>query len=593
MGVGSEGGNKDLSIHVPGFGKITVNRTGLSILFMSAIIGVLAGVVAWLFRLLIGAIHNFAFLGEFSSFYDANIHTPESIWGLGVILVPVVGGLVVVYLIKNYAPEAKGHGVPEVISAIYYKGGRINGKVSLIKALASSISIGTGGSVGREGPIVQICSSFSAALATWFKLPSSQRILLISCGASGGIAATFNAPLAGILFAIELLMVTVNSRTILAVAMSTVIAANIGRVLIGPDPAFTLSNLNAFSNVSDNPWLLAVFLPFGAIMGLFAILFVNSIYWFEDKFEALPVNEYVTHIIGTVLLGTVFYLMYRYTGHYYVEGVGYATINSILTQAISDPWFMMLLFFTKMLATGLTIGSGGSGGVFSPTLFLGASMGGAIGQGLAAMFPNLGIDPVTFSIVGMASMVSASTSAPLTATVITYEMTRNYHAILPILLCVSVAYAVRRTLTQYDIYTLKLRRRGEVIPEGLAIDLQNSFKAADILTDKYRIIARDETFSPFDGTSLVTENDTVVGGISPFPYTIDFDIRIDDLIHTNFITARPESTLENLMHKLKLRKADFALITHDGTTDVSQIAGVVTQGDIAAALAFAHADDDR
>ena len=583
-----------MSIRLPGFGEIaSLNKTGLSILFISALIGVLAGVVAWMFRLLIGLIHNFAFLGEFSTFYDANVYTPESIWGMGVILVPVIGGLFVVYLIRNYAPEAKGHGVPEVISAIYHKAGRINGKVSLIKALASSISIGTGGSVGREGPIVQICSSFSSAIATWFKLSSSQRILLIACGASSGIAATFNAPLAGILFAIELLMVSVNSQTILAVAMSTVIAANIGRILIGPDPAFTLSNLNAFSHVADNPALLAIFLPFGAVMALFAMLFVRSIYWFEDTFEALPVNEYVAHIIGTTLLGIVFYLLYRYGGHYYVQGVGYATINSILTQAISDPWFMLLLFFAKLLATGLTIGSGGSGGVFSPTLFLGASMGGAIGHILALWFPGLNIDPVTFSIVGMASMVSASTSAPLTATVITYEMTRDYNAILPIMLCVSVAYAVRRTLMVWDIYTLKLQRRGEVIPKGLVVDLQNSFKAADILTDKYRIIARDETFSPFDGISLVTENESVAGVISPFPYSIDFDISIDDLIHSNFITATPESTLLNLMHNLKAQNAHFVVVTYNGTSEVSQIAGVVTQGDIALALNYARGDGEQ
>jgi CIC family chloride channel protein len=539
-------------------------------------------------RLLIGFIHNVAFSGNFSTFYDANIHTPESVWGMGIILVPVLGGLIVVWLIKNYAPEAKGHGVPEVISAIYYKAGHIGGQVSLIKALASSISIGTGGSLGREGPIVQICASFSSALGKLFKLSSSQRILLISCGASGGIAATFNAPLAGLMFAIELLMVSVNSQTILAVAMSTVIAANIGRILIGPDPAFTLDALHAFSGLSQNPASILIFLPFGAIMALFAMLFVKSIYWFEDFFEGLPVNEYIQHIIGTTLLGALIYLMYRYTGHYYVQGVGYATISSILVQAISDPVFMLMLFFAKLLATGLTIGSGGSGGVFSPTLFLGASMGGAIGHALNLAFPHLQLDPVVFSIVGMASMVSASTSAPLTAALMTYEMTRDYNAILPIMLCVSVAYAVRRTLMAGDIYTLKLLRRGEIIPKGLVIDLQKSIKAGDISTDKFRVINRDETFSPFDGLSLVVAEESVMGVIRPFPYSIDFDIHVDDLIQRNFIIAKPESTLQSIMHDLKTQNANFAVITYTGTSEVSQIAGIITEHDIAVALDYAH-----
>ena len=560
------------------------NQTGLSILFIAALIGFISGIVAWLFRLLIGLIHNIAFLGEFSTNYNANVHTPESVWGIGIILAPVLGGIVVVWLVKNFAPEAKGHGVPEVISAIYYKAGNIDGKVSLIKALASSITIGTGGSLGREGPIVQICSSFSSALGKLFKLTSSQRILLISCGASGGIAATFNAPLAGILFAIELLMVSINSQTILAVAMSTVIAAHIGRLLIGPDPAFVLDSLNAFSTVADNPLTLMMFLPFGALMALFAILFIKSIYWFEDAFNKIPVNDYVRHIIGTLLLGTLMYGMFRLSGHYYIQGVGYAAISSILVQAVSDPLFMLLLFFTKLLATGLTIGSGGSGGVFSPTLFLGASIGGAIGHGLNFVFPELAIDPVVLSIVGMASMVSAATSAPLTATLITYEMTRDYNAILPIMLSVSVAYAVRRTLMTSDIYTLKLLRRGEVIPEGLVIDLQSSIKASDVLTGNYRVVSKGMAFSPFDGVSLVSENESIVGFVRPFTYNIDVDILVDDLIQTNFITAKPDATLQSLMHGLKTQNANYAVITHTGTNQVSQIAGIVTEHDIAVAM---------
>ncbi|MCW8921475.1 MAG: chloride channel protein, partial [Sedimenticola sp.] len=221
------------------------------IFLLAILIGVIGGIAAWLFRLLIGFIHNFAFFGSLTAVYDANQHTLPSSWGWLIIFVPILGGMVVVWLVKNFAPEAKGHGVPEVIHAIHYNQGIIKGRVSLVKALASAITIGTGGSLGREGPIVQIGSAFSSAIGQWFGLSASQKIVLISCGASAGIAATFNAPLAGVLFSIELLLVTTNSKTLLPVAVSTVIAANVGHYLIGTDPAFTISIPEIHHSVSQ------------------------------------------------------------------------------------------------------------------------------------------------------------------------------------------------------------------------------------------------------------------------------------------------------------------------------------------------------
>jgi chloride channel protein, CIC family len=210
------------------------------VFLVATFIGLLAGVAAWAFRLLIGLIHNLAFYGNFSADYDANLHADPSTWGWFVILVPVIGGIGVIWLIRNYAPEAKGHGVPEVMDAVYHRRGRMRGIVSVVKAFASAITIGTGGSLGREGPIVMICSAFSSMIAQWLKMPMSQRNLMIACGAAGGIAATFNAPLGGILFSIELLLLSVTRFTVVPVIISAVVAANIGRWLIGPDPAFSI-----------------------------------------------------------------------------------------------------------------------------------------------------------------------------------------------------------------------------------------------------------------------------------------------------------------------------------------------------------------
>jgi chloride channel protein, CIC family len=207
---------------------------GVAFMMVMAIaVGVVAGVGAWGFRMLIGLVHNLLFLGRFAFSYDANTYTPLSPWGSGVVLVPVAGALVVAWLVKNFAPEAKGHGVPEVMDAIYYNQGRIRPRVAVIKSLASAVSIGSGGSVGREGPIVQIGSAFGSTLGSLIPMRTSDRVTLIAAGAGAGIAATFNAPLGGIVFALELLLVSINARNLLLVTTATVVAINISHLLLG------------------------------------------------------------------------------------------------------------------------------------------------------------------------------------------------------------------------------------------------------------------------------------------------------------------------------------------------------------------------
>ncbi len=547
---------------------------------LSILIGIVAGVVAWLFRLLIGVIHNFAFQGTFSPFYEANIHTPGSSWGWLIIFVPVAGGLVVVWLIKNFAPQAKGHGVPEVIDAIHYNQGRIPGKVSLVKAFASALTIGTGGSLGREGPIVQIGASFSSSLGQWLNMPARQRIVLIACGASAGIAATFNAPLAGLLFSIELLLVSINSQTILPVALSTAIAAYVGRLLIGVDPAFNIPTLQNPSSNLTSIYEFILMVPFGAVIGLLSVVFVKGIYWAEDKFDAIPVNDYVRHILGTLSLGVLFYALYRFSGHYYVQGVGYSAINDILSGILAQPLFLLLLVALKLLATCLTIGSGGSGGVFSPSLFLGAAMGGAIGHFLNIMFPALGIDPITFAIVGMAALVASATSAPLTAAVITYEMTLDYSIILPLMIAIGVAYAVRRMITESDIYTLKLLRRGHIVPEGLASDYVGNLKVDSIMSRHFRLMDIHKTFSSFDGITIVTNEGSLSGVIQPFDRPVEYDVAVEDLMHTGFVVLRSDLPLTGALRHLRSSHARFAIITNEARPNAEDVVGVLSESEI-------------
>jgi len=472
-------------------GGISDNNEGrelgwLPICFFAVLVGGVSGVGAWLFRLLIGLIHNFLFLGEFSLFYDANIHTPASPWGAGVILVPVVGALGVVWLVKNFAPEAKGHGVPEVMDAIYFKQGRIRPVVAVVKSLASALSIGSGGSVGREGPIIQIGAAFGSTLGQLVAMPTHQRNLLIAAGAGAGIAATFNVPLGGLVFAIELLMVSISAKTILPVAIATVTGTYFSRMLLGMSPSFDIPALQLPPIHEISPLILILFIPFGALIGLIAVVFTRGIYWAEDKFDSLPGGYYARHVLGMVGVGLIIYLMQQYAGHYYLQGLGYATINDLLNLFLTDPSFLLLLFALKLVVTCLTLGSGASGGVFSPSLFMGATFGAATGHLLLLAFPDLPVSPALFAVAGMAGMIGGTTGAVVTAITMILEMTRDNHAVLPVILTVAMAYGVRKALSNESIYTLKILRRGEVVPEGLEAAIDSAQRACDLMETDFQ-----------------------------------------------------------------------------------------------------------
>ena len=552
-----------------------VSRRLPTLFLISVIIGVLAGVFSWLFRLLIGFIHNLAFSGEMSAAYDANVHTQGSYLGWLIIFIPVLGGLVVVYLIRNYAPQAKGHGVPEVMNAIYHQRGRIPANVSIVKALASAITIGTGGSLGREGPIVQISAAFSSFIGQITHVSPSQRNLLIACGAGAGIAATFNAPLGGILFAIELLLVSINSRTILPVAISTVISANVGQYLLGNDPAFVIPTvLKGIEGTNIAVSLLAI--PLGILIGLLSIVFIESIYFSEDTFEKIPVNDYVRHTIGTLLLGVMFYSIYVQVGHYYVQGVGYATIQDVLLGLIKDPWFLLFLVVAKLVATNLTIGSGGSGGVFSPSLFLGAVMGALFGRIVDMLFPELGLNPLVFVVSGMAAMVSGTTSAPLTAIIMVYEMTQDYAAILPVVTAVSIAYAVRRRMMTGDIYTLKLNRRGQLIPEELVADLKSHLVLDDVASRRLVLLAEAEEASGDQDYACITEQGRVVDVVDLRRQHNERNTPVNKLKKTKFLVFKSGTTAAKAVMEFHHNNCDVALISINGETDEEAIIGVIS-----------------
>jgi chloride channel protein, CIC family len=439
---------------------------------LAVLIGLVGGCGAWVFRGMIAFLHNLFFLGKISFFYEANIHTPPGPWGPFIILAPVVGAIGVTWLVQTFAPEARGHGVPEVMDAIYYNKSIIRPVVAVIKSLASALSIGSGGSVGREGPIIQIGSAFGSSVGQWLRIPAWQRTTLIAAGAGAGIAATFNTPIGGILFAAELLLHEVSVWTLVPVAIATASASYVGRFFFGPNPAFAIPELRISYFHLTHPLVLLAYVGLGLMIGLVSVVYIRSIYAFEDFFDAKIRNPYLRHMSGMLLLGILMYVLLRQTGAYQIEGVGYATIQDVLSSTLKSFWLLLLLFVLKLFATSLTLGSGASGGVFSPALFLGATLSGAYGIFLQHIFPGISISPAAFAVVGMAGIVGGTTGAAITAIVMIFEMTLDYGVIVPMTTTVAIAYGVRKMISNESIYTLKLARRGHRMPSAMQANIQ-------------------------------------------------------------------------------------------------------------------------
>jgi len=441
------------NIDLRGLYDIRLKRTILVSLY-AVVVGVVAGLGAVLFRYMISLFHNIFFLGEFSFAYDPAAHA-TSPFSWGIIFVPAVGMLIVVFLTNTFAPEAKGHGVPEVMYSILDKGGKIRPIVSIVKSLASAICIGSGGSVGREGPIVQIGASFGSTLGSLFRLKPQEIITLVCVGVAGSIAATFNAPIGGVAFAIELMLPEFSILKLMPLVVGATVATAVSTHFIGTEPAFIIPS---YKLVSSYEFLFYVVLGF--LAGFAAIAYIHTLYWTEDFFDKLKINHYLKGAISGLLLGACGYILMKTVGHYYVFGVGYSFITDALTNHYTPFLIMLLLLALKILANSLTLAGGGSGGVFAPSLFIGIGVGALVGISVNHCCPEISAPVSAYALVGMAAVVAGTTGAAFTSIIITFEMTRNYEIMLPLMLSVVVASFVTRFFYRENIYTKKLSRRG-------------------------------------------------------------------------------------------------------------------------------------
>jgi chloride channel protein, CIC family len=580
----------------------------LSLLPMSLLaffVGVVGGFGAYVFRELIGFVHNVMFLGSFAFTYDANVFTPPSPWGWAVILVPVVGAAAVTFLVSNFAPEAKGHGVPEVMDAIYYHGGVIRPVVAVVKSLASAIAIGTGAAVGREGPIIQIGSSFGSTLGQVLRLNPAQRIILIAAGAGAGIAATFNTPIGGVLFAIELMLPEVSVNTFLPVAVATGTATFIGRIFFGPHPAFAVPPIVSLPDAPGAAALvMLLYTALGIVMGVAGAAFVRGLHLLEDLFDEIP-GGYFRHMLGMLLVGLLMYGLYRGLGHYFVEGVGYATIQAILTGGLGTTvWLLALLFACKLLATSLSLGSGSSGGIFSPSLFMGATLGGAFAAVVGVAFPGLHLSLPGFAMVGMGAMVGGATGAAMTAVTMIFEMTRDYGIVLPMILAVGAALGVRRLLSRESIYTMKLARRGHDIPKALHANMFLVRRAKEVMRRDFVIVADDFPLDDFlrqpdhHGAMrhvVVVHGERIVGavrintGLRLGIADIEKGVTLGDVAQHNYTLVRENAVAFDVISRLWRKNALMALVVANDRglrrAHPQDILGVITKEHVADAVA--------
>jgi len=558
-------------------------------------LGVVAGVGAYGFRALIGLVHNLAFLGRLSFAYDSNTHTPQSPWGLLVILVPAVGAIVVVLLVR-FAPEARGHGVPEVMDAIYYKKSVINPLVAAIKSLASAVSIGTGGSVGREGPIIQIGAAFASWMGKLARVSRWQRATLVAAGGGAGIAATFNTPIGGVLFAVEVLMHEVSVRTLVPVALATGTATYVGHYLFGDIPAFVAPPPLPGSTGAI---FLPAFVLLGAMTALVSVLFIRALYGTEDVFQKwIPGSDLLRHGVGMLGVGAISAALFRWQGHYYVQGVGYATIMDILSGSLDSVGILLILFALKLAATSLTLGSGASGGIFSPSLFLGATLGGAFGVVLHAAFPRLPVDPAALALAGMAGVVAGTTGAALTAIVMIFEMTLDYSVVLPMTLTVAVSYGLRRALLAESIYTAKLVRRGHYMPEALQANAHLVHHASDIALAQVAVLRADaspETLNldAADAATHMVLTDAagaVVGVLGrdwllAHRASLATKKTLAEVARTDFVVVSPDETIFDLMAAMRRARALVVVVVGAGEAGERKILGLITRDLLADVLA--------
>jgi len=540
-------------------------------------VGVAGGYGAVGFRYLINFFQSIAY-GSSAELLDV----VQSISWYMRIAIPAIGGLIVGPVVYFFAREAKGHGVPEVMYAVALKQGIIRMRIVFIKAFVSAVCIATGGSVGREGPIVQIGSAVGSTVGQLSNVSANRMRTLVGCGAAAGIAATFNAPIAGSIFAIEIILGEFEIASFSPIIISAVSATAISRHYLGDIPAFILPEY-----ILHSPLEFPLYAVLGVFCALVAVAFTLFLYRAEDAWDAIKFPEYLKAVIGGLMMGTLGLVFPQ------VLGVGYGGIDLALMLKLSW-WFMGLLVLCKFLATAITIGSGGSGGIFAPSLFMGSMAGGAFGLIAHELFPSVAASPGAYAVVGMGAVVAATTHGPLQAILIIFEMTGDYKIILPLMITCVISTLVARRLCGESIYTFKLIRRGINIKAGKDVNVLSSMPVKNVMYHSVEMVPENLDLKQFaeklprsrsNNFVVVNDKEEITGVLTFLDYydrlysgKIDDHMVVKDIMTPDVVTVSIEDTLDTALKKITSK--DFSILPVVSPDNPLKMLGILTRRDI-------------
>jgi CIC family chloride channel protein len=455
--------------------------------FLSIFVGVAAALGAAVFNALIMLIYNLLFHGTISTSYVYS--GPDAFrWGALFMFIPAIGIAAASKLSRTYAPDVAGHGVPEVMATVTKRKGKIRLSVWLSKTLASAITIGSGGSAGRAGPVALIGAGLGSTFGQQLRLTSRETIILVGAGVAGGIGATFNAPIGGVMFALELIMPEYSIMTILPLVISSTIATHISNLFFEINQAYALPSYELVSSFE-----LIFYSILGLLAGLSAIIFYKSIIGGEAFFERLRIPPTLKALIAGTIIGIIGYVSLKFIGVYNVFGLGYEFLDDMLADNMQSLALIAVLLVLKIITITLTLSSGGSGGIFAPSLYLGAALGGCVGIIVNIFFPDLTGEASAYAIVGMAAMLSGVTGAVLTSIIMIFEMTGNYHIMLPLMLAAVISHFTARLIDPETIYTRKLLKKGIHVFQDKRAPMLKMIMVSEVM--KHHIISAnpDET----------------------------------------------------------------------------------------------------
>src|SRR5579864_2130825 len=555
--------------------------------FLAAGVGLLAGLIAFVLYKLIGLFTNIFFYHRFAADFISARHNQLGLW---VIPIPVIGGIIVGFMAKYGTSKIKGHGIPEAMEAVMVNRSRIEPRVAILKPLSAAIAIGTGGPFGAEGPIIQTGGAVGSLVGQAFHTTATERKVLLACGAAAGMSATFNTPIAGVILAIELLLFEFKARSFIPLVVASTLATAVHMQLLGLGPMFQVSAMN-FSI----PRALPFYLILGLLCGVAAVGFSKILYWVEDQFEKLPVDELWWPAIGALFLGIIGYFVPR------VFGVGYDTISDILNGQLA--WKLLLIvMIAKAAALVISIGSGTSGGLLAPTFMWSAAMGGMFAMAGNHLFPSANLSPGAFALVAMGAVFGAASRATFSFIIFAFEITRDYNSVLPLMLVSVIADGIAMLfMPNSSIMTEKLARRGLRVHQDYEADALTQATVGETMEQNPPVIpagtkvgavaeriarhdpalARHEALLILDDTSrlagIITRGD-IIRALDKQP---SGDATVQDAGSTHLVVTYPDELVSEAA--AKLLRFDIGRLPVVDRSDERKVVGYLGRAGILAA----------